>query len=518
MSWLYDNLAALTVALVSAVLAWLCGGIRGDLLTPVAPWMLLFLLEMLVFFPQRRGGETSFDARKRLWKDLRRDPLVWVSAGLVLLLIVPFVNTGLCPSCDARLIADGMPRAPKLPILPFCVDRLDHLNVFWWFSITVLALLTVHHSLARRGKRLVIAAIVWNAVPVAILGFLQAALNAPGPYWTTTCTSCWGTSTFFSTFGYPNMAGSYFALMFGLSVALWRDRRDRLSEAERSRDISATAPKRPRMFWKRNVYLIPTAICFYAAISTLSRAAILMVVVSGSIYAYHSFVSYLAGRHRAERLRKAVVLLAGFVAMVAVAIYYLPKDVQKEVDSINTAKVLDRVSGRGDRGSAVACKLWLKHRLFGCGGWGYRHLSRELMDKEYASTVHISPGSMNVHNDYLQFLTEHGLIGFGLLVAAAVLLLVPVGRIWRQLARSAEFAKDAAMPRPRQLFALPAAAFTILVACGCPLVHAFGDCPLRSPAVLVDLFIAFAALPGFLPKLEAESKRHHHHHHHHHHH
>ena len=31
-------------------------------------------------------------------------------------------------------------------------------------------------------------------------------------------------------------------------------------------------------------------------------------------------------------------------------------------------------------------------------------------------------------------------------------------------------------------------------------VHAFGDCPLRSPAVLSLLFVSLAAVPGFLPR------------------
>ena len=47
---------------------------------------------------------------------------------------------------------------------------------------------------------------------------------------------------------------------------------------------------------------------------------------------------------------------------------------------------------------------------------------------------------------------------------------------------------------------LPAPAFCLLVAITCTLVHAFGDCPLRSPAVLTLFFVTLAAMPGFLPE------------------
>jgi len=507
-SFVYDYLAAITLAVVSSIIVWLFGGTRGDMLTPVVPWLILFLVEMLLFFPQRRGWETTYDARKRLWKDLKRDPLVLTVVALLFLLAIPFVNNGLCRYCDVQLLANGVRPEPKMKLLPFCVDRLDHLNVFWWFSLSMAAVLVVRHSLARRGKRFVVAAIVWNATAVAVFGFLETALGAPGPYWRTDVGTFYGTaSTFFATFGYPNMGGSYFAMMFGLAVAMWRDRRERLSKAEHQRDISSTAPRRPHMFWKRNFYLIPSAICFYAAISTLSRAAICLVVVSSSIYAYHAFATYLKSKNRAERLRAGVIWLAGFAAVVALSIYYLPEKVQKEVDNIDAVQVLDRVSGREDRPSAVAWKLWTKNKLFGCGGWGYRHFCRDFMDKKSASTVHMNPGAINVHNDYLQFLAEHGIIGFGLIVTVVVLLMLPVGRVWRKLSASSMFVRGKnALPRPRQLFALPAPAFMVIVACCCPLVHAFGDCPLRSLAVLLDFFIAIAAIPGFLPH---EERKHH---------
>ena len=106
-----------------------------------------------------------------------------------------------------------------------------------------------------------------------------------------------------------------------------------------------------------------------------------------------------------------------------------------------------------------------------------------------------------MHNDYLQFLVEHGLVGLGALVAFALLLLWPVFRTWAWLVKGSRFqSKRDRPPQPVQIFALPAPAFCILTADSVALLHAFGDCPLRSPAILTLFFVSLAAIPGFLPK------------------
>ena len=501
MSFLVNNAAAIAVGAVISVMGWMFGGTRGDLLVPVVPWLFALMAEVLLCFPQRRAGENTYDARDRLWKELKKDPLTWVSAGFLVLLALPFANNGLCVTCDAAAIAQGLSADPPVKVLPFCVSRIDHLNVFLWFATALPAMLIVRRGLEPRGKRLVLALAVWNGVALAALGFVQHAMDAPGPLWSEASGLVTGTvGDFFSTFGYPNMAGDYFTLLFGIAVALWRDRSGRVREERKASDVSHVAGERPRAFWTSHFYLIPAAIFFYAALNTLSRAAIMLVTASAVVYFLHAFATYLAKLHRAQRVKAAAVGALAVGAIVFVSSLFAPEELKREIDTLGTTEVLDRVTGRGQYHTRVATAIWREHKLFGVGGWGYVHFCLPAMTPEERKGLQ-TVGGINVHNDYLQFLAEYGVVGFGALVAMVALLVWPVGRVWRRLARDTRFMKKKDLPpRPVQVFVLPAPAFCLLVAASCTLIHAFGDCPLRSPAVLTLFLATLAAIPGFLPE------------------
>ena len=220
MYFIYNNLAPIYAALVAALMAWLYGGMDAPSLNSVTPWLVLFIAEISLVFPQRHANEKTSDARERVWKTMKKDPLLWFSLGFIALLAIPFLNYGLCPNCDRVLIAQGVDPKPLFSFLPWCVNRTQHFNVFLWFAASLTAMLSVKHCLTHSGKRLFIKLLVWNGFVLALLGFLEIALEAPGPLWRPLKNA---DTYFFSTFGYPNMAGDYFTTLFALAVACWRD-------------------------------------------------------------------------------------------------------------------------------------------------------------------------------------------------------------------------------------------------------------------------------------------------------
>ena len=508
MLWLCENFAPIAVAAAASAVAWMYGGARGDVLTSVVPWVFALLLEVFLCFPQRHHHETLFEARERVWNELRRSPVFWTAIGLLVLLLVPFVNNGLCPGCDAALIAQGANPSPKVPFLPFCVDRLDHLYVVLQMAMAFLLSVVVYFGLTRDGKRLALELIVWNGVAMAAFGFLQTAMDAPGPFWDMppggTASSNHG--SYFSVFGYPNMAGDYFTLLFGISFALWRHHSEASlqAETEDSAFKRATTTRRSEQFLRRHYLLIPAVIFYFSALYTLSRAAIILATSTAFIYFLHTLWDSLSHMKKPRRVIVGVWSLLAFSLVIFFATIFMPKDIRREVDTLDSVGVLDRVTGRGQYHTTVATAIWKDHLLFGCGGWGYKHLCiPKMMELKMNVKRELqTTGGANVHNDYLQFLAEHGIVGFGAMVMLGLLMFFPIARQWAGLVKDIRFSKDAAkIAKPKEIFVLPAPAFIVMVAVLASLIHAFGDCPLRSSAVLSLVYISIAALGGFMPHL-----------------
>ena len=535
MRYLYDNVVVLAVFAVLAAFGWLFGGTRAECLVPVMPWLTAILVEAMICFPQQHDGETSYEARARVWSAMKKDPLVWTSLVLIGILMVPFLNVGLCPICDYPAIAAGADPSPTIPFFPFCVNRMEHLNVVIWFVPSLVAMIATKHSLLKHGKRTLLSLVVWNGLALGIIGAIQQVSHAKAPLW---FGDDFPNVYFFSAFGYPNMAGDYFTTLFALSFGLWRwhldDMRRKESEinAALARSVEkkveveggaaantpnsashshhhhrhGQAAKKAIPFWEKHYYLIPTTIFFFCALDTLSRASIMLVTGLAVIFFLHTFMCLFSKMKKAQRV-KATVFSAVVLTLISFcAVTFMPSDIQKEVDTLNTTAVLDRVTGKGQYHVRVATEIWKKHPIFGVGGWGYKHYCLQYMTDKELRQVQIVGGA-NVHNDYLQFLAEHGVVGFGLLVAIILMIVWPIGRIWKDLISAYRFTPPKEQPpQPMQIFVVPAPVFCIVMATVATLIHAFGDCVLRSPAILSLFIVSLASIDGFLPKIKKHGR------------
>ena len=500
--FLYRNIAPFLVFLTLAAFSWICGGGRSEYLRPVMPWLWALLCEALFFFPQRHGYEDVVMARQRVWRGLARDPVMWCTIVFLAVLVMPLMNHGLCPVCDYPAIMAGADPKPLVPFAPFCVNISHHYAVVVWFVPALTATLAVRHAFLKDGKRAFLEMAVWNSAALVVLGFVQQMTGATAPLWENTSERAY----FFSSFGYPNKGGAFFTMSFALAFGLWRHRSRMVDEMKPiDPNSSSVHEQQVRRFIYANYMMVPMALCFFGALCTLSRAAILLSFVLAGLGFLYVFCEMLFSRHgRARRVKRAAITVVGGMAMLVVAHVFAPADLGKELDTLSGTAVIDRVSGKAQYHTRVATEVFKAYPLFGVGGWGYRHFCIPFMREDELAQLQ-TVGGTNVHNDYLQFLAEHGAVGAGALFGIWMLLVVPIFRMWGKLYKVARFSKREEAPsRPTAVYALPAPAFWALAGCAAVLVHAFGDCPMRSPAVLTLFMTSLACADGFMPRTEED--------------
>ena len=487
----------LLVFLTLSAAAWLQGGTRTEVMLPTIPWLWALLFETLLFFPQRRPYEDPVSARRRALHNLSRDPMLYVTIIFMLMLAIPFLNRGLCPVCDYPAIMKGRSPDPSIPFAPFCVDIPEHFNVVLWFIPALTAMLAARHALSRSGKRLLMEMLVWNAVALAILGFIQQATDAKAPFWLEGVKK----GVFFSSFGYVNMGGAYFAVMFAFSIGVWLTRVADVAKMPPIDSGKSVVQQLLHRFIRAHYPLLAAAINMYAVLATLCRAAMLnMIVLAAFAFLYYEGSLLCARSNRAKNLKKAAFGFAGGAIVVLSMFIFGPANWSKELKTVSSHALLDRVSGKAQYHSRVATAILQDHPLFGVGGWGYRHLCTKYMTNDELKQLQ-TLGGANVHNDYLQFLCEHGTIGFGFLVIIFVLLVAPIFREWFKLYRAACFMRtDSSPPSPRALYCMPPGTIMILLGNAALLICASGDCPMRSLAVQSVFFVSLACADGYLPR------------------
>lgn len=489
----------LPIAAVMAPLAtgsWIHGGACASSLTP-AMYFASAACAASLLLPQCRGPESLRSARWRALKGLLRDPLLWLALGLALYLCIPLFNVALCPVCDRAAIVAGTDSRPPFPWLPFCVNPREHSGVLLWFGPAFLVALGVRHALSRSGQKAFFELMVWNGTFLSAYGFAQILAVSMFGHGGGSHAMRQG----FSVFGYPNMGGCFFAVNYAFSLGLWCYRMEQREGASGSFSRECCADRPRHVFLRTHYPCIAVALSFFAALTTMSRAAISLIAAITVIFFVYVVIRLLFAKTtlRPIRFRTLPVVGFAFVALFLSVFLYAPPEVGKELRSLNCWIIADRVSGKAQYHGRVASAIMRDFPLFGVGGWGYRHFCLPYMTEEELRKFQ-RLGGANVHNDYLQFLAEHGIAGCALLLACMAMVLAPLVSSWKAMAREYIHSARAGMGGASSVaFTVSPPVLWTLIGCMAILVHAFGDCPFRSSANMTFFISSLAATVGFLP-------------------
>lgn len=497
MNWFARNILLVHLLLLVVVCSWVHGGTRPDLLVPVVPWLTLILLEWLLVFPQAKSTETLAESRRRVWRALARDPLMYASVLLTVLLIIPLFNVATPPFFDEATKQWVNPK-PPITWLPYCANPNSHAVLLLWFPPALVAVLAAKHGLLKKSKRLLLEGICWNGAVLALLGFFQLLSGTQKLLWLTPMEGY-----FFSTFGYPNFAGAFFTLIAAISTGLWFHHVTQ--EAGLTPAFLLTDEDEPSLIDTYRM-LVPALMAFVAAFATISRAAVLLsslvIVVLGVYMLGYTWNRVTSGT------RVMIVSVAGalvFAVLVSLVVFKL-EGFKREVKTITLSSVVDRVTGRGYYHARVAKAIFKDHPVYGVGGWGYPLYLHQYLTPEETKRMQIQGGA-NVHNDSLQFLAEQGLVGYGLIVFCALSLVVPLfWQAWR-LCRllPTQTLPDGAAKVKGVLQCLPPPLFAVWIGTGATFCHSFGDLPFRTPAILLVWTLALVCVSGWIPVVKRHS-------------
>lgn len=343
--------------------------------------------------------------------------------------------------------------------LPSTARPIRSLEALWFFDAAYLScfnlVLVVRQRRALRGLLLALSA---NALVLAVLGTVQKLMNATGLYFGAVPTR---QVHFFSTFIYHNHWGAFTLLMIGLTLGL---------------EFHYARRREARDFWHSPAFAGLVAIGLLAIsvpLSTSRSSTILVVLLLGGALA-HWFVRLV--RHR-RAFRESVVLpLAGAALAILVAgafawnlgrgtiLTRLEATRTQIADMHALGETIPRQVLYRDTWHMAREKLW-----FGWGMASYPTAFFNFNTQQFGHPDGLPEYFHDAHSDWLQSVSEVGIVGTALLALCA---LVP---LWH---------------RRRVIGQSPLGTY-LLAGCAIVLLYALLEFPFGNRAVVIAFWLCF---------------------------
>jgi hypothetical protein len=437
--------------------AWVRGGTVRQYLTPY-PWIATVVLFLFLLSPYL--GRGSHSSRCMLVREhvrgILRDPVLYLGTAFLCLLFIQWWNSG-----KALILVQGGERVILSPAfinwLPSAMDNTGSWDMVVWFYPAFVALLMVRHGFSHaRMIRILIWGMVINATFMAIFGLVAPVLFKNYPLWLTPILPRQQVF-FFSTFGYPNHAGSFFILHLGLACGLFF--------------YYYTVDNRKAGLWVKSEVLLGIILfLFYTVHITRCLYAIYFSWMAAVFFiSYLLFKTIKKKKNRHFHLVPIGMVIISLLLMTLFIISFLAnKKKSPELWWITKpGKIIEEQLDSRLWSIKAAVKIWKDYPIFGVGGGGYSKCLLPYVGLPKEKYICLS----NVHNDLMQFLCEWGIVGTVLILSIFALLVFGI-------AYTGEWKK-------------PFVFFGLLGVSGV-LIHSLIDLPFRSPPVIIAFVVVLA--------------------------
>ena len=309
--------------------------------------------------------------------------------------------------------------------------------------------------LNRNYYKVILYFIWWNTLLLSVLGIIFKYLGASKMLGVVT--PPFGTERyFFSSFTYKNHWGCYVLLTFGVVGFLMEECKWRVSNYMKC--------------------LVLVSIAIFAISVYLSGSRSCSILITGLL-----IIFYLRFIFKTRWNSKFAQIFAGsfgllFIIATIVLSFLSHKEVATEF--LNSTKIYFEGYKRGDWGtryylSRDTFKMFAEQPIFGWGLGSFEFVFNYYKDGYFKGADHFKDHHyVYAHNDILQYLSELGVIGFGLLVA---LFIVP---FWKRLS----------------IFWISASEMWIIYCLVLVSLYSLFEFPLRTPSVSLLYTILFAGV------------------------
>ena len=470
----------LHLAFIACYLACVRIGLGSVLEYLPLAWLAAGLIEITLLFPTARKGEEVYDARRRVWVSLLKDPICHAGVVGFLFLLLQTLNGPRIMLFD-RQSGEWEFVAARIRDFPACINQIASVDGLFWNILTIPAILVVRNGLGKKGRQLLLKYLVIIAAMVALYGLItyNPKVSVPGK---------------FANFPDPVTAGTYFFMHFCVACALYAN--------EVGMEI--------RDKFQCHALFASCLLTLAGALYSLSCLTIAMTAGALVIVGIYCMI-YLSGRlTTAEKMRMTAtgLILIGLVAFLHVVGYP-----QNRIHGC-TAKIFSgewttpEEQAEREVKTAIARRMFRANIIHGVGTWGYADANcfgKYTKDDEWDVLGESDATPPLCGNDSLQGLAEYGTVGFLIVIAPFLILLFDsLARLAVEFRPKGGKSSDGTMSSEHEARPfterIPPLALALFIAIGGAFAVSFFFSVFRQPLVLFSWAIFFAIFPTLIRK------------------
>ena len=422
-------------------------------------WLSLFAIQSFLLLPSMLRGESLGEARLRAGENALHDPFVYTGVALVVFACLQWLNSG----CSLTYLDDAeiwRYSAPPVGWLPFSIEPFPALAVLALFAVCIAGGWILRNGAGKASKRFFLNAASMLSGGIALyMVVMSLAGRPPYPAWAASPGACnWGVC-----FG------------FWMLVAL-------------GGHLNFVEDRFSKTFAWSAFSLLGNLLGMLQFGEPLGNA--LFVVAALGLLGY--WVFFLA-RQPAGGIGQLKLFGCVFVAFGAVLVssYLFPENPAKgKFARLADTHYYETLFDGRQFQSPLAWKIWQDNPWTGAGTGGFTHYSRTLVEE--ADWARLGGCGGLLSNDWLQFLTEYGIIGSGLLAGLLIVLIIPLFSRLRAAYLQAGSGNGEGAGIDPYVFSGGAAVALVFGL-------SFFFSPLQSGVMLISFMYVLAVIPGFLP-------------------